>query len=89
MYESQFQLQARPFVAAPQVENYVPAAGMEQARQTLIRCVERAEGPGLVVGPAGIGKSLLCQLLAEHFRKLQFQVAMASPGSNFLGTFRA
>ena len=46
MYESHFQLQTRPFIAAPLVENYVPAAAMEQARQSLIRCVERAEGPG-------------------------------------------
>jgi type II secretory pathway predicted ATPase ExeA len=76
MYESHFQFQIRPFVAAPQIEAYVPVASMEQARQTLIRCVERAEGPGLIVGPAGSGKSLLCQLLADHFRRLQFQVAM-------------
>lgn len=75
MYESHFQFQTRPFVAAPQVENYVPAASMEQARQTLIRCVERAEGPGLIVGPAGSGKSLLCLLVADHFRRQQFQVA--------------
>ena len=76
MYESHFQFQIRPFVAAPQIEAFVPVPSMEQARQTLIRCVERAEGPGLIVGPAGSGKSLLCQLLADHFRRLQFQVAM-------------
>jgi len=87
MYESHFQLQTRPFVAAPRAENYVPVAAMEQARQTLIRCVERAEGPGLVVGPAGSGKSLLCHLLAEHFRREQFQVALLS--SARLSTRRA
>ena len=87
MYESHFQFQTRPFIAAPQVENYVPVPPMEQARQTLIRCVERAEGPGLVVGPAGSGKSLLCQLLAEHFRREQFQVALLS--SARLSTRRA
>src|SRR5436190_18844350 len=76
MYESHFQLQTRPFVAAPLVENYVPADAMEQARQSLIRCVERAEGPGLIVGPTGTGKSLLCLLVADHFRRQQFQVAM-------------
>jgi type II secretory pathway predicted ATPase ExeA len=87
MYESHFQFQTRPFVAAPQIEAYVPAAPMEQARQTLIRCVERAEGPGLIVGPAGNGKSLLCQLLADHFRRLQFQVALLA--SARLSTRRA
>jgi type II secretory pathway predicted ATPase ExeA len=76
MYESHFQFHSRPFVAAPQAQRYVPTAAMEQARQTLIRCVDRAEGPGLVVGPAGSGKSLLCHLMADHFRRHQFQVAM-------------
>ena len=76
MYESHFQFHTRPFVAAPQAQHYVPTTALEQARQNLIRCVERAEGPGLVVGPAGSGKTLLCQLLADHFRRQQFQVVM-------------
>jgi type II secretory pathway predicted ATPase ExeA len=87
MYESHFHLQTRPFVAAPLVENYVPAQAMEQARQSLIRCVERAEGPGLIVGPTGSGKSLLSLLVADHFRREQFQVAMLA--SARLSTRRA
>lgn len=76
MYESHFQFHTRPFVAAPQAQHYVPTTAQEHARQTLIRCIERAEGPGLVVGPAGTGKTLLCQLMADHFRRHHFQVAM-------------
>lgn len=76
MYESHFQFSERPFAAAPHGASYVPAANIEHARQSLIRCVERAEGVGLVIGPAGTGKSLLCQLLADHFRQKQFQVAL-------------
>ena len=87
MYESHFQFQERPFVAAPQTGHYVATGAVEQARQTLVRCVERAEGPGLIVGPAGTGKSLLCQLLGEHFRGKQFQVALLS--SARLSTRRA
>src|SRR5438094_8147294 len=72
MYESHFLLSHRPFTPAPQAEAYIPTGTLEQARQTLTRCIERAEGPGLVIGPAGTGKSLLCNLLALHFRgKLQ------------------
>lgn len=74
MYESHFLLSHRPFAAAPSAEAYIPTGSLEQARQTLIRCLDRAEGPGLVVGPAGTGKSLLCQILATHFRG-RFQVA--------------
>lgn len=75
MYESFFQFHDRPFAAAPRVDRYFPAASIEHARQTLARAVQRAEGPGLLIGPAGTGKSLLCQLLAEEFRD-SFRVAM-------------
>lgn len=67
MYEAFFGFQSTPFPAVPVVANYFPAQGMESARQNLVRAIERAEGPGLVVGPAGIGKSLLLQVLSDYF----------------------
>ncbi len=77
MYEIFFGLHARPFPAIPSTDHYFPAAAIEQARSTLSRLIERAEGAGLVTGPAGTGKSLLCQLIAEQFRQ-QFAVAILS-----------
>ena len=77
MYESFFGLSERPFAAAPNPACYVPVESAESARQTLARSIERAEGPGLLVGPAGCGKSLLCGLLAEQFRE-SFHVALLS-----------
>ena len=77
MYESFFDFSARPFAAAPLVENYYPAESIEHARQTLIRIVDRAEGPGIVVGQAGLGKSLLCRLVVEYFRE-SFDVVLLS-----------
>lgn len=74
MYESYFLLSQRPFVAAPIADAFIPTKTLEQSRQTLIRLIDRAEGPGLVIGPAGTGKSLLCLTLAKHFRG-RFQVA--------------
>jgi len=68
MYESFFQLSNRPFPSAPCAELYFPAASTENTLQTLVRCIERAEGPGLLIGGAGTGKSLLCHLLADRFR---------------------
>jgi type II secretory pathway predicted ATPase ExeA len=74
MYESHFLLSHRPFTPAPRADAYIPTGSQEHARQTLVRCVDRAEGPGLIIGPAGTGKSLLLHALAEHFHG-RFQMA--------------
>jgi type II secretory pathway predicted ATPase ExeA len=86
MYESHFLLSQRPFTPAPAVDAYIPLGSTEEARLNLIRCIERSEGPGLIIGPAGTGKSLVCQLLAAHFRG-KLQVAYLSGAR--LGTRRA
>ena len=85
MYETFFHLKQRPFAAAARVDRYYPATAIEAARQTLARCIERAEGAGMLVGPPGSGKTLLCQLLAEQFRG-GFEIALLSNGH--LGTRR-
>ena len=77
MYESFFRLTHRPFVPAPLAEAYIPTSSLDHARQTLVRCLDRGEGPGLIIGPTGTGKSLLCQVLAKHFRG-RFQIALLS-----------
>ncbi len=75
MYEQSFQLTDRPFRMIPQVDKFVPVECAEQARQNLARVIERAEGPGVLIGPTGTGKSLICQLLARQFGNV-FQVAV-------------
>src|SRR5262245_28737865 len=75
MYETAFQMAQRPFAAAPTPAAYVRTQTHQAAVENLVRCIERAEGVGLVVGPAGSGKSLLLQLLAAGFRN-QFHVAL-------------
>ncbi|MEX0641509.1 MAG: AAA family ATPase [Pirellulales bacterium] len=80
MYEALFDLAARPFVAACLVDRYFPAAAIDSARQTLVRCVRRSEGLGLVIAPAGTGKTLLCRVLAEEFRE-SLSVAMVAGAS--------
>jgi general secretion pathway protein A len=86
MYEAFFALSKRPFASTPRVDQYYPATGIETARQTLARCVERAEGVGLVVGPSGTGKTLLCRMLAQQFQD-GFDVVLLSSGR--LSTRRA
>ena len=86
MYEANFGLDRRPFSSVAQTDQYYPATAIESARRTLDRAVQRAEGVGLVVGPAGTGKTLLCQMLAEQLYE-SFQVALLSCGR--LSTRRA
>lgn len=69
MYEAFFQLKTRPFPSTPRADLYHPVPAVESTRQTLARCIERAEGPGLLIGGPGTGKSLVCALLAEQFRQ--------------------
>lgn len=78
MYESIFQMHERPFLVAPRVDRYYPAGAVEYARQTLSRGIERTEGPGLLIGPAGTGKTMLCHLLAEQFRDAYKVVLLSS-----------
>jgi len=68
---------SRPFLAAPRVDFYHPAHGIDAALQGLDRLIRRAEGIGLVVGPAGTGKSLLLGKVAESVRD-DFDVALLS-----------
>jgi len=58
----------RPFASQPQVGRYFPATSIEDARRRLSRSVERGDGPGVIIGAAGIGKSLLLQVLAAQYR---------------------
>lgn len=65
----------RPFTSQPQVARYFPAASMEDARKRLGRSIERGDGPGVVLGGAGIGKSLLLQALAAQYHE-KFDVVL-------------
>ena len=75
MYESFFELESRPFVAVPIAGRYYPAASVENARKSALRSIERGEGPAVILGAAGTGKSVLCHVLAEQLRD-DFRVAM-------------
>ena len=79
MYETFFGFDDRPFSPAPLARRYFPSGAAEAARQTLARCIDRAEGIALLLGPAGTGKTLQCQLIAEQFRS-RFAVAILSSG---------
>jgi type II secretory pathway predicted ATPase ExeA len=68
---------SRPFLAAPRVDFYHAAKGIDAALHGLDRLVRRSEGIGLVVGPPGTGKSLLLAKVADSVRE-DFDVALLS-----------
>src|SRR4051812_1901322 len=78
MYQQFFRLQKRPFSSAPQADVYFPAHAIEGTRQCLVRCIERAEGIGVVAGGTGTGKTLLLQLLARQFHDTFTVVTLAN-----------
>ena len=68
MYEQFFGFRRRPFPAAPSLRHYVALQTMEDHRAKLTRCLARSEGVGLIVGPTGTGKTLLCRAVGADLR---------------------
>src|SRR5918996_2995780 len=65
----------RVFASYPLVARYFPAVAIEDARQRLARAIDRGDGPGLVIGAPGAGKSLLMQVIATQYHE-QFDVVL-------------
>ena len=57
----------RPFLSTPDARVYFPASIVEKARRDVERCLKRGEGVALVVGEAGVGKTLLARVIASNF----------------------
>ncbi|WP_425395260.1 ExeA family protein [Aeoliella sp.] len=55
----------RVFPTHARVERYYPAGATQQARDILGRCLDRGEGPALLIGSPGTGKSMLLNVLAD------------------------
>jgi type II secretory pathway predicted ATPase ExeA len=69
--------QRRPFLSAPSPQRYFAAGAIEDARLRIVRAIARSEGPAILVGGAGTGKSLLLAVLAEQFAGRMAVVTLA------------
>jgi type II secretory pathway predicted ATPase ExeA len=66
MLQNLLNASVQPFRATPDSRFYFEHPSIESARQTILRAVIRAEGPVVVLGGAGYGKSLLADLVADQ-----------------------
>jgi type II secretory pathway predicted ATPase ExeA len=91
MYTSFYKLDRTPFAFAPSPECFYANADLCESLRTLRRVILRGEGPALIVGPNGTGKSTICELLVEHFRKshqiVHFRSASFATGRDLIEQF--
>lgn len=73
MYESFFGFNRRPFSAVPDLSSYFTSRNEEQIRATLARVLRRSEGPAVVLGGTGFGKTTTALRLATDIAK-DFQI---------------
>ncbi|QDU91145.1 hypothetical protein Pla175_45650 [Pirellulimonas nuda] len=56
---------SRVFPSVPRIDRYFPGAAIEGSRRAVVDCVTRGDGPALVIGAPGVGKSLLLDMVAQ------------------------
>lgn len=57
----------RAFPTHARPDRYFPSQSCEEVRRRVSQCVERGDGPALVVAAPGVGKTMLLEVLAETF----------------------
>jgi len=91
MYTSFYKLDKTPFAFAPSPGCFYANTELCESLRTLRRVIFRGEGPALIVGPNGTGKSTICELLVEHFRKshqiVHFRSASFTTGRDIIEQF--
>lgn len=68
----------RAFPAHPCADRYYAGGSVEECRVRLMRAIERGDGPALLIGAAGMGKTMLLGVLAESLAGRFRLVSIAS-----------
>ncbi len=67
MYEQAFNFSQRPFNICPTPEEFFPGQSHQQAVDAARSCIERRNGPVVLIGSVGTGKSLTLQVIGEVY----------------------
>lgn len=90
MYEAFFQLKRRPFASTPDPACWFHCERYQAALDELLVCAEQGQGIGILVGPAGVGKTLVCERLireiGEPFTSVLLRHATFHSRRSFLQT---
>lgn len=71
-------LPRRAFPAQPRLDRYFAAASAEAARRRIGQCLLRGDGPALLLGAPGVGKSMLVEVIASDLAPHLRVVRLAS-----------
>lgn len=69
---------SRAFPAHPRLDRYFGSSTSEEARRRLGQCLLRGDGPALLLGAPGVGKSMLIDVLANDLAGKLHVVRLAS-----------
>ncbi|MDX1968358.1 MAG: AAA family ATPase [Planctomycetaceae bacterium] len=90
MYEAFFGLKRRPFAATPDANCWYHSERYQAALDELLVCAEQGQGIGVIIAPAGAGKTLLCERLireiGEPFTSVLLRHATYQSRRGFLQT---
>lgn len=72
------QVEDRVFPAHPRLDRYFASSSAEAARHRLTQCLLRGDGPALLLGAPGVGKTMLMNVLASELAGRLKVVRLAS-----------
>lgn len=73
MHEQYFGFSQRPFSICPQLEDFFPGRSHQQTVSAAAACIQRRNGPVIIIGSVGSGKSLTLQVIGRKYSD-QFKV---------------
>ncbi len=78
MNDSRFAFTHQPFPALPQIELYVDIGASESIRKQCIESIRKQSGPTVILGGAGLGKTMTCMRIKQSLSGLAETIFLSS-----------